>query len=164
MAKTNIKKYSIQQKLNKMDVDVISVDVAVQSSQSLDLMYEPTEIPNAVAVPGGTCIIQSVTASLPLDKNITHNLVVSDVVTGLGVTKDNPLSNVDNAVIAGIQGFIPISVGTSFGSADTVASVLSIGLVCKAASDTTSLFVYGIQTASNAITGTMNLKFGIVKD
>ena len=65
MAKTNIKKYSIQQKLNKMDVDVISVDVAVQSSQSLDLMYEPTEIPNAVAVPGGTCIIQSVTASLP---------------------------------------------------------------------------------------------------
>ena len=114
MAKTNIKKYSIQQKLNKMDVDVISVDVAVQSSQSLDLMYEPTEIPNAVAVAGGTCIIQSVTASLPLDKNITHNLVVSDVVTGLGVTKDNPLGTAADAAIAGIQGFIPISVGTSW--------------------------------------------------
>ena len=67
MAKTNLRDFTVQEKLNKMDVDVISVDVAVQSSQSLDLMYEPTEIPNAVAVPGGTCIIQSVTASLPLD-------------------------------------------------------------------------------------------------
>ena len=164
MAITDLQKFTVKEKLNKMDVDIISVDVAVQSSQSLDLMYEPTEIPNAVAVPGGTCIIQSITASLPLDKNITHNLVISDVVTSMGVSKDSPLSNVDNAVIAGIQGFIPISVGTAFGSADTVASVLSIGLICKAASDTTSLFVYGIQTASNSITGTMNLKFGIVKD
>ena len=47
MAKTNLRDFTVQEKLNKMDVDVISVDVAVQSSQSLDLMYEPTEIPNA---------------------------------------------------------------------------------------------------------------------
>ena len=60
MAKTDTHKYTVQEKLNKMDVDVISVSVTVATNAANDLMYVPVEIPNAVSVPGGTCIIQSI--------------------------------------------------------------------------------------------------------
>ena len=60
MAKTELHNYSVQEKLNKMDVDVIEVDVTAEADGAGDILYVPYEIPNAVAVPGGTCLIQSI--------------------------------------------------------------------------------------------------------
>ena len=65
MAKTQLHNYSVQEKLNKMDVDLIDVSITglhADAHALNDLMFQPVEIPNAVAVPGGTAILQSAVA------------------------------------------------------------------------------------------------------
>ena len=64
MAQTNIKKYSTEERLNKMDVDLIDVTVSPDVSNAGspaagDALWLLTEIPNAVSVEGGTSILQS---------------------------------------------------------------------------------------------------------
>jgi len=168
MAKTELHNYTVQEKLNKMDVDIIEVDVDAESDAANDLIYIPTEIPNAVAVKGGTCLIQSVTSSLPMAVAIdqSHNLIISNVDTAVGVSADTTLGSTDVAagVVSGIQAIIPIPAGYSIGTTDSVASVLAVGAVAKAAEGSTSLWVWGIATSSSTIDATISLKFGIVKD
>ena len=172
MAKTELHNYSVQEKLNKMDADVIEVDVSAVTSHAGDLMYVPTEIPNAVAVPGGTCLIQSILSHNPTDEDQSHNLFISnsdnviEEADGTDKAADDALGSVDIHAdsISGIQGIVPIPGGYSIGDDDTVASVLSIGIVAKAAAGSTSLWVWGIATTGDAITQTLKLKFGIIKD
>ena len=75
------------------------------------------------------------------------------------------MGNLSASVISAVQGIIPMPDGTAIGSGDTVSSLLSIGMIAKAAAGSTSLFAFGISNASAAITSAgMTLKFGIVKD
>ena len=64
MATTGLHKYTVQEKLNKMDVDLIDITVKPDvdngaAMASGDFMFPLVEIPNAVAVNGGTAILQS---------------------------------------------------------------------------------------------------------
>ena len=181
MAKTNLRNFTVQEKLNKMDVDVITVSsVTAVTNANNDLMYVPFEIPNAVAVPGGTCLIQSIVSHVPLNVNQSHNLFIIsgatlDPTTGLPEITTNGSTalaaslalgsqNIHLSHLTDIQGIVPIPEGFAVGSSDMVASVLSIGMVCKAEPGSTSLYAFGISTTGDSITTAMNFKFGIVKD
>ena len=161
----DIHKYTVQEKLNKMEADVIDVSVDVATSAANDIMFEPTEIPNAVSTPGGTCIIQSIVSHCPTADDQSYNLFISDSITALHDSKDGPL-NADEAagILTAIQGVVPIPAGYAVGTADHVASVSSIGMLAKAASGSTSLYVWGASITGDTISTTFNLKFGIVKD
>ena len=181
MATTDLQKFTVKEKLNKMDVDVITVSsVTAVTNANNDLMYVPFEIPNAVAVPGGTCLIQSIVSHVPLNVDQSHNLFIIsgatlDPTTGLPEITTNGTSalatslalgsqNIHSSHLTDIQGIVPIPEGFAVGSSDMVASVLSIGMVCKAEPGSTSLFAFGISTTGDTITTAMNFKFGIVKD
>ena len=116
--------------------------------------------------PGGTCIIQSVTSWLPEADSQAHNMFIGDTQVTLPIDPAAALGGTDvaDAVVSNIQAVIPIPGGYSVGSADKIASVLSIGAVCKAAAGSTSLWVYGISTTADDIDSDIKIKFGIVKD
>ena len=63
MAQTELHKYTVAEKLNKMDVDIIDITATLTTDgTSGDLMFDVTEIANAVAVNAGSGILQSVVA------------------------------------------------------------------------------------------------------
>ena len=130
------------------------------------MLYDPVEIPNAVAVPGGTCLIQSVTSWIPEADSQAHNMFIGNTQVTLPVDPDAAIgsTNVDDSVVSNIQAVIPIPAGYAVGNADHVASVLSVGAVCKAAAGSTSLWVYGITTSTDTLDSDIKIKFGIVKD
>ena len=59
MAQTKLHNYSVQEKLNKMDVDLIDVAMTTDADATGEVLALVTEIPNAVSVKGGTAILQS---------------------------------------------------------------------------------------------------------
>ena len=80
MAQTEIHKYTVQERLGKMYVYLITVapDIAEATYSTGDLMAEGETIANAVAVNGGSCILQSITAIDTSDTGGTIYLVLSD--------------------------------------------------------------------------------------
>ena len=82
MAETNLRQYAVIEKLNKMDVDLITVIPTVQTGTTDadgDLLFDALEIPNAVAVNGGTSILQSVSVFHKADENVIFDLVFFQV-------------------------------------------------------------------------------------
>ena len=76
MARTDLQKFTVKEKLNKMDVDYITVTPAsAVADASGKCLYDTFEIPNAVAVPGGSCIIQSITATHLASADISLSLI-----------------------------------------------------------------------------------------
>ena len=61
MAETKIHGYTVQERLGKMDVDLIDVTLTTVAAAIADneVISQSIEIENAVAVPGGAAIIQS---------------------------------------------------------------------------------------------------------
>ena len=62
MAETRLHNYSVQEKLNKMDIDVVTLTVASTTNACSDaeVIFQGDEVENAVAVPGGTCVLLSI--------------------------------------------------------------------------------------------------------
>ena len=55
--------YTVQEKLNKMAVDLITITPTIQNSDTDatgDVLFDSIEIPNAVSVDGGSSLLQSV--------------------------------------------------------------------------------------------------------
>tara|TARA_R110002167_G_scaffold225564_1_gene430838 strand:- start:652 stop:1152 length:501 start_codon:yes stop_codon:yes gene_type:complete len=166
MAATNLHNYSVQEKLNKMDVDVITVTPTIETSaiDQHDVLFDYIEIPNAVSVNGGSAIIQSIQLLDEGDQGGAIDLVFQSDNTALG-TLDAAVS-ISDANARDILGYVSI---TNYfdGIAWQMSTKNNIGLVVKAASDTKSIYVAGvIRSASidyNAATD-IQLKIGIVKD
>ncbi len=181
MAQTNIKKYSIQQKLNKMDVDLIDVTVSADvdnagSSAAGDLLFKVTEIPYAVAIPGGRSILQSCTMVVDdAETGAIDFIITSDSTALIGDSSAGDTSATETgdtaagitsalSVMDGTCGFFTISNGFDAGVV-TLGNKNNIGMVCKAASDSTSLYVWGIQqSAADYAESSIVLRFGFVKD
>ena len=187
MAKTDLQKFTVKEKLNKMDVDVIEVTSAsITTNATGELAILPTEIPNAVAVPGGSCIIQSITAynpsgtDLPLTIFISNSsqaflggtLEVADPadVTAVGSTVDganlNTLASDANVatILGGVQFVTAISSPEEVGNADKIYSVNSIGSPAKAAAGETSLYFWAISDGSATPSVAYTFKIGLIKD
>jgi hypothetical protein len=176
MAQTELHKYTVAEKLNKMDVDLIDITATLTSDgTSGDLMFDTKEIENAVAVNGGSGILQSVVAIVTDNStdasgdgaNITGSfkLVITSDSTSIGTVSDAIGADTSTrAVLDGICCIVDISNVTDHGYFG-VFSKQNIGAVVKAASGVTSLYAYGITNSTNDYNGaTITLRLGFIKD
>ena len=174
MAETKLHKYTVAEKLNKMDVDLITVIPTVQTGTTDadgDLLFDSLEIENAVAVPGGSSILQSVSVFHKADETVTFDLVFFQVTQDLGGAGDpltwggsSETTNADNAVLLG-----HVSISDWCDLVDVqIATKNNIGLVLKAASGTTSIFCAGVcrsaASGDHDATTNVDIRLGIVKD
>ena len=181
MAETKLHGYTVQERLGKMDVDLIDVTVSPDEDDGGagtvgDLLFQVTEIPNAVSVPGGSAILHSVTAissgtvvtgafDLVITSDGTDLIDESgDAETGDAVTSspdiDSPAS-----VINSTLGFVNFGSLTTLSTLAAAGTQSNLGIICKAASGSTSLHVWGIvNNTTDYAQGTMTLRFGFIKD
>ena len=174
MAATDIKGYSAAEKLNKMDVDLITVIPTVSTGDTDaagDLLFDSLEIPNAVAVVGGTAIIQSVSCFHKGDIDVTFDLLFFQVTQDLGAAGaaltwggSSETTNADNAVLMGYT-----SVTSWSDLVDVqIASKNNIGLILQAASDSRSIYCAGVcrgaASGDHGAATNIDIRFGIVKD
>ena len=181
MALTNLHNYSVQEKLNKMDVDLIDVVCAPDADNGGagtvgDLLFQVTEIPNAVAVKGGSALLHSITAissgtvvtgafDIVITSDSTSLVDESgDAETGDAVTAspdiDSPASVIENTC-----GFVTFDSLTTVSTLAAAATQSNLGIVCKAESNSTSLYVWGIVNSTTYyVEGRLLLRFGFIKD
>ena len=168
MAETKIGKYSAQEKLNKMDVDLIDVTLTtdVEEHADNDVIAQSIEIPNAVAVKGGSAIIQSVMLLDEDDEAPSVDLIFQTDNTALASDEGEAI-NISDANARDILGFVNVSNYTDLIGCQ-VAVKTNIGLVVKAASTTKSIWVHAVNrsggTYTPAATTDLKMRIGIVKD
>ena len=169
MAATDLKGYSAAEKLNKMDVDVITLvpDTATEACSDGEVIFQADEIPNIVAVNGGTCIIQSIGVLDDDDHGGTIDIVFMDTTGLLDAGDDGgTIDAADGVIPDAILGVVTISnyfdgINWKYGHKE------NIGLVLKAAAATKSIYVAAVNRSGGALTWTaagLRLKFGVVKD
>ena len=167
MAETNLRKYAVIEKLNKMDIDLIDVDLVTATAAIGDneIISDYVEIANAVSVNGGSGIIQSITLLDDGDQGATMDLVFATADTDLGTL--NEVISDDDAGAAGILGFVTLS-NYFDGVAWQLASKTNIGMVIKAAAATKSIYVAAVNrsggNADYVAVDDLHLRIGIVKD
>ena len=172
MAKTNLHNYSVQEKLNKMDVHLIDVTLTtdVETHSDNDAIALAIEIPNAVAVKGGAAIIQSITL-FNLDNSVESPAIElvfiedetdfsGDEGSAINVTDTNLLKALGSTTVSNWSTFTP--------STNEMASKHNIGMVVKAPSTSTSIYVMAINRSGGDYTPSGNsalrARIGIVKD
>ena len=172
---------SADKKLNQMKIDLIDVTVAPDVSDGGagtigDLLFLVTEIPNAVAVKGGSAILQSVVAMSSgtvvtgaFDIVLTSDSTALVDESGNAETGDAVTASPDidspATVIDGTLGIVSFPSLTTVSTLAAIGSKQNIGMVCKAASTTRSLYVWGIvQNTTDYAEGNMVLRFGFVQD
>ena len=181
MALTNLHNYSVQEKLNKMDVDLIDITVYPDFDNGAamtagDFMFPAVEIPNAVAVKGGTSLLHSRCAIISggdadgADTGAFDVVITSDSTTlqhaAADINTDDDMASVTSvlSVMDGTCGFFSITNAFDAGVV-AIGDKKNIGLVCKAESNSTSLYVYGIvQNTADYNEGSIVLRLGFIKD
>ena len=161
-----------------MDIDLIDVTVVPDNANGGamdvgDFMFPMVEIENAVSVPGGTAILQSCCAIVSPMIAGAFDIVITNDSTTLGhgggdVVDDDDVAGIDSAlaVMDGTCGFFSLTNGFDAGVV-ALADKKNIGLVCKAAAGSTSLYVWGIVQNTGDYTGDVGstvLRLGFVKD
>lgn len=167
MAQTELHKYTVAEKLNKMEVDLITdaPDIAEATYSNGDLMAEQETIDNAVAVKGGTCILQSITAIDTSDTGGTIYVIITDNSADLGTV--GSAINAADSVADNSMAIIELSNWTDIGGAK-VCTKANIGLVIKASHSSKDLY-YGVVNVSGGdiVIGSSEdiiFRFGVVKD
>mgnify|MGYP003147829342 CR=1 FL=1 len=166
MAETKIHGYTVQERLGKMDVDLIDVDPTCEAASNADgdVIFTFTEIENAVAVPGGSCLLHSAQLLDDDDNGGAIDLVFQSDNTTLGAIGAAVSESAANA--GDILGYVSLS--TYFDGINwQMSTKTNIGLTMKAASGETSLYVAGVNRSGSAQTATasgIHLKLGIIKD
>ena len=173
MAQTNLQGSTVQEKLNKMAVDLITVTPTVQTSDTDadgDLLFDALEIPYAVAENGGSSILQSVNVFHKADESVIFDLVFFQVTQDLGSAGaaltwggSSETTNADNAVLLG-----HVSISDYCDLVDVkIGTKTNIGLVLKAASGTKSIFCAGIcrgaATGNHDAADNIDIRLGIIK-
>tara|TARA_Y100000310_G_C20532090_1_gene739000 strand:- start:95 stop:595 length:501 start_codon:yes stop_codon:yes gene_type:complete len=166
MAETQLHKYRTNERLNKMDVDLIDVNPTCEaaSNADADVIFTFTEIPNAVSILGGSCLLHSVQLLDDDDIGGTIDLVFQTDDTTLGAIGAAVSESDANA--GDILGYVQLD--TYFDGINwQMATKTNIGLVMKAASTTRSLYVAGVNRNGGAVTNTaagIHLRIGVIKD
>ena len=169
MAATDLKGYSAAEKLNKMDVDVITLtpDTATEACSDGEVIFQADELTNMVAVNGGTCIVQSIGVLDDDDHGGAIDIVFMDTTGLLDAGDDGgTIDAADGAIPDAILGVVNIS-NYFDGIAWKYGHKENIGLVLKAGASTKSIYVAGVNRRGGALTWTaagLRLKIGIVKD
>ena len=179
MAETELRKYAVIEKLNKMDVDLIDVTVEADvdnagAGSTGDLLFKVTEIPNAVAVKGGTAILQSCVAIIETPGATgAFDVVITSSSTAITEASDGSAMETGDSVAAGDNTFAELDATCGFFSITnafdagvvTMGDKKNIGMVCKAESNSKSLYVWGIvQNTTDYAEKDIVLRLGFVKD
>ena len=178
MAETKIRKYAVIERLGKMDVDLIDVTVSPDfgntgAMAAGDLLFAVTEIPNAVSVPGGSCLLHSCMAIISPMVTGQFDCVITSASTAITEASDGSAMEANDVVAAGDNtlaeldgtcGFFSLTNGFDAGVI-ALASRTNIGMVCKAEAGSTSLYVWGIvQNTTDYAEGSIVLRLGVIKD
>ena len=164
MAQTDLRKYGTEERLGKMDLDVISITPTcdADATGNNEVIFDFFEIPYAGSVPGGSCLLHSIQL-LDGDHHAGKiDLVFATASTTLGSTTIS-LSDADAQNILGYTTIEDYFDGVAF----EMATVTNLGLAMKCASGTTSLYVAGVNRSGGSLnytTDKLHLKLGIVKD
>ena len=174
MAITDTKKYTVQEKLNKMDVDLISVTPTVSASgtdAAGELLFDSIEIENAVAVNGGTSILQSIAVfsndnNLPSIDLLFYQVTQDFGTAGTAITGTMTPAEANAAVLLG---HVAVTDWCILANADAhLATKTNIGLILKAAAASTSIYMAGIVRSACASTwgdtSDVDIRLGIKKD
>tara|TARA_Y100000310_G_scaffold281071_1_gene301263 strand:- start:1422 stop:1934 length:513 start_codon:yes stop_codon:yes gene_type:complete len=170
MAKTDLYKYSVQQKLNKMDVELITVTPTIETSSidANDVLFNPIEITNAVADFGGRSLLHSIClidqTNTDVDAGVAIDLIFTQDDTALG-SLDGAVDCADT-VLDGILGIVSITSYVDMINGQ-IATKNNIGLVLAGASSTsTSVYVGGVirEAGTARAADAIDLRLGIVKD
>ena len=172
MAKTNLHNYSVQEKLNKMDVDLIDITLTTSAAtmSDNDAITLGVEIPNAVAVKGGAAIIQSITL-FNLDDSVESpamELVFIEDNTEFASGPSGAIDATDSQFLKAIGSTTVSNWSTFTPSTNEMACKHNIGMVVKAPSDSTSIYVMAINRSGGNYTpssaNSLRARIGIVKD
>jgi len=169
MATTDLHKYTVAEKLNKMDVDLITKTPTTTTAECVvgDVVFQADTLANCVAVAGGTCILQSIVIldedynGQPLDLVFMDPTALLDDTSAGGTEIDAADGSIPDSIIA----IVPV---TSYfdGIAWKVGYKNNIGTVLKAASGATSIYVSAVNRGATATwtAAGLRLRIGIVKD
>ena len=170
MAETNLRNYSTEERLNKIDVDLITLTPTTTTAtcDAGDVIFQADEIENIVSVNGGTCILQSLGILDDDDKGEAIDIVFMDTTGLLDATAagGTAIDAADGVIPDAILGIVHIS-NYFDGLAWQYGHKENLGLVLKAASDSTSIYVTGVNRSGGALTWTasgIRLKLGFIKD
>tara|TARA_R110000824_G_scaffold277191_1_gene465461 strand:+ start:596 stop:1150 length:555 start_codon:yes stop_codon:yes gene_type:complete len=162
---------SANKKLNQMKIDLIksTPDIAEATYATGTLMFEQGKVNNAVAVKGGNCILQSVTAIDTSDTGGAIYLIITDSSQDLG-TVGSAVAAAD-AAADNSMAIVELNNWIDVGGAK-VCSKANIGLVCNSVSATEAQnknLYYGIVNVSggNIVIGSgedIIFQFGVVQD
>lgn len=171
MAETKLHKFTVAEKLNKMDVDLIDATLTTVAAAVAndEVISQGIEIENAVAVNGGTAIIQSIVLNSDDAETPSLDLVFSqvqnDISSGLSETVGDD-EDIDS-LGASVLGHVSLSNYTNLVDCVT-ATKLNVGLIIKAASGSKSIYVHAINRSGGNFTPTavddLHLRLGVVKD
>jgi hypothetical protein len=187
--KTGGEVLSNNKKLGQMNITTIDVDITLDSPAYAigDNLFLPTKIENALAVKGGSGILQSVVAVASnddVDADSTgaatgaFDLIVTSDATTTGFAAMNAAASGNDyarAVAINTCGWFSMTNMTDMG-AYSIGSKNNIGMVVTAESDSRDLYVWGIaqaatdydldddESAGTADGGILTLRFGIVQD
>ena len=158
-------------KLTQMNVDVIDVTVAIDGGAYIagEVFFIVTKIPNAVAVKGGSAILQSVSAigtSTAGDDLGSFDLILTSDSTVISAAINTvPSANTDVlATMDGTLGKVSITNMIDAGVC-MIGNKANIGMVCKAEAASRSLHVFGIARSTDDYEqGSAILRLGFVKD
>ena len=172
MAETKLHKYTVIEKLNKMDVDLIDVTLTTDAETIADdaVIAQRIELENAVAVKGGSCILQSITL-INTDSSVESpgiELIFMEDNTAISGDEGSAVTASDTTAFK-VLGSVTITNWSILKPTDNEFAIkANIGLILKATSDTTSIWVSAVNRSGGNYTpsGTTVLKgrFGIVKD
>lgn len=129
-----------------------------------DLLFDSTEIANAVRVNGYCAILDSITIIDKDDQKVAFTLLFADTATDFGTLNSAP--NPDDTETATVVGWVPVTVSdyVDLGGA-SVACIRNIGLLLKAGAATTSLYVAAVNgTGTPTFTASgLVLKIGLLR-
>ena len=172
MAETNIFKYSTNERLGKMDVDIITVTPTIETStiDANDVLFNPVEIANAVSVPGGRSLLHSIClidqTNTAVDAGVSIDLIFTQDSTVLG-TLDAAVDCADT-VLDGILGIINISASSYVDMINgQISTKNNVGLTLIGSSATsTSVYVGGVirETGTARAADAIDIRLGIIKD
>ena len=168
MAETKLRKYAVIEKLNKMEVDLIDVTLTTDAEAHADndVIAQSIEIANAVAVEGGSAIIQSIMLLDEDDEAPRVDLIFQTDNTALASDEGEAI-NISDANARDILGFVNVSNWSDLIGCQ-IAVKTNVGLVVKAASDTKSIYVHCVNRSGGnytpAATTDLKMRIGVVKD
>tara|TARA_Y100000004_G_scaffold110863_1_gene124388 strand:+ start:19 stop:540 length:522 start_codon:yes stop_codon:yes gene_type:complete len=173
MAETKLRERAVIEKLNSMAVDVIDLNLTTDAETIGDnaCVSQSIEIPNAVAVNGGSGIIQSImvhnadnsleSPALEFIIAQANTTIASDEGAAINITGANTITNF-------LGSFTVSNYSTMTPSDHEFAVKTNIGLAVKADDDTRSLYLHVINRSGGdytpSTTGQLSCRIGIVKD